>query len=503
MNPRIVKDIRLLLPAWLLTAALMIATALLPQGSEWAVTIGIFGCLIVAASIFGGEFGHGTISQLLTQPVHRRRIWFGKMLVLVVSLGLLLVGMLSVARVSWPVTVVVVCVFCTVPFFSLVGRSTIAGVILSVPIPGIIFVVGGLLILWLLRSGTLAAPSDYEVINEQRLHFWMGAYFGIVLPVYCALLYCLGYRRFRRLEISDLNERQVRLPKSMQTFYESLIRRLFSARHPVLRALVTKELHFQHNAMLLVLIFAVLQTLAALYIKLAHPKDAESYFIVSLFIYSALIPLVIGSSAIAEEQNLGVRVWHLASPCSTRVQWLIKIAVVLFFAGLFGVCVPLLWIAVGGSIVPGWDWPDETALGLFCCGVLLLTMLAFYTSSFSRDTVRALLIAAGLCVALSFALMWLGYAVEHSSLRSGALLWPFMEYFGSPAVARVLTSAWLVIGLPVLCLFILLLLGSFKHFKTLDHSPARIWSNILLVFLPPVAFFFLLVNLAFAASKLR
>ena len=89
MHARIVKDIRLVLPAWLLTAALMISTALLPHASEWAVTVVVFGCLIIPASIFGGEYGYGTISQLLTQPIDRRRIWSAKMLVLAVSLVLL------------------------------------------------------------------------------------------------------------------------------------------------------------------------------------------------------------------------------------------------------------------------------------------------------------------------------------------------------------------------------------------------------------------------------
>jgi len=76
-----------------------------------------------------------------------------------------------------------------------------------------------------------------------------------------------------------------------------------------LRALVTKELHLQHNATILFLFFGVLQPLAIAYIKLAHPKDPEPYFMVPLFIYAALMPLVIGSSSIAEETNLGTRAY--------------------------------------------------------------------------------------------------------------------------------------------------------------------------------------------------
>ena len=66
---------------------------------------------------------------------------------------------------------------------------------------------------------------------------------------------------------------------------------------------------------------------------------------------------------------------------------------------------------------------------------------------------------------------------------------------------RVLRSEWLMLGLPLLFLSILLLRSSLRNFRTFDHC--RIWSNVLLVFLPPIFLLFFLVSVAMAASKLR
>lgn len=494
MHPRIAKDIRLIRPAWLLTGTLLIATAFLPhgQGSEWVILIVIFGLPVVAASMFGGEFNDGTLPQLLAQPVDRRRVWYEKMLVLTIALGSLLLVVLTSGQASWLIAMVAICAFCTVPFFTFVGRSTISGVILAIPLPAIVYIIGAISVLWLFGRGTLETEE-----NQRQFDLWVRAYSGILFPAYCALLYYLGYRRFRSLEVTDAAPRQFRLPAWMHRVFEQVLACFFS-RQRALRVLIGKELHFQHNALIMFLIFVLVQTAMVAYIKFAHPKDPETSFIVPLFIYIGLMPLVIGSSAIAEEQSVGTRAWHLTLPCSVRMQWLVKATTVLLFTAIFGLGIPLVWLAIGKAfVVPTLGWPDHGAVLLYCSTVFLLAFLSFYASSFSRDTLRALLSAVGLSAALPFILMWLGSVVEHSPLKSG-LLRPFVQHFGTAPVAAVLTSAWLIVGLPALCLFILLLLNSFKHFTTLDHSPVRVWSNMLLVFLAPVALFFLLLNLAVA-----
>lgn len=482
MNPRITKDIRLLRPAWLLTAGLMIVSMLLPNGGKgWVAIIAVFGCLVVAATIFGAEFGHGTISQLLTQPIDRRPIWREKMLIMAAALGSLILLLLTIEAPAWPVAVVAACAFCTIPFFTLVGRSTISGIILSIPIPGIIFVVGALLALWLLR------PSG---LNEERLHFWVRAYCYILLPAYCALVFYLGYRRFLTFEIAGREQPQVRLPAAMQAGLERLASSILPIGHRHLRSLIAKELHLQHNAAVLVLIFSVLQLLAIVYVKLTHVPDAEHYFVVPLFIYIATMPLVIGSSAIAEETNLGTRAWHLTLPVSVRTQWFTKLGVVLVFAIIMGIGVPLLWVAIGFALgIIDLTSPDTLGLVLFCLSVLLVTAIAFYASSFSRDTLRALLTAFGLCIGLVFIL-----AV--SEPIASRLAVPILKDADMPSLLHTLIANWILLGVSLTCFLVVLLRGSFKHFATL--APRRIWTNVLLVFLSPILLFISLHTLTLA-----
>ena len=491
MNPRIAKDIRLIALTWAITIALMIAASALPQiGKGWAVAIAIFGCLTLAASIFGGEFSHGTISQLLAQPIDRRRIWREKMTLVALGLASVILTVVAIEGTPWFgfVGIVAACAFCTLPFFTLVGRNTLSGIILSVPIPGIIFLIGALLALWLLR------PSA-GTVNEDRLQFWMNSYFYIVLPAYCAVVFYLGYRRFVNFEVAGREQPGVRLPGSVQARVERVASNLIPAKYRHVRALVAKELHLQHNTMILFLIFTALQLLGLICAKLAHVEDADLFFIVPLFMYVGIIPLVIGSSAIAEENNLGTRAWHLTLPCSVAFQWFTKLSVVLIAATVFGVAAPLFWVVIGRSIGLLGSDSFSPPLALFFCLVfcppaLLVTFIAFYASSFSRDTLRALLTAFAICTGIVFMVALGGGLFESSSLPQR-----ISQYSAAGGAIRVLTTGWVLVGLPLSCFLFLLLRSSFKHFASLDRR--RIWPNLLTVVLSPILLFFLLLTLAF------
>ena len=478
MNLRVAKDIRLIAPPWLLTAALMIATTFLPHGGEWAVIIAVFGCLIVAASIFGAEFTHGTMSQLLAQPIDRRRIWRQKMLIRAAALGSLSLLMFSRERGTWGVAAVAACAFCTIPFFTLIGRNTVSGIILSIPIPGLIFVAGAAVTLWLLRP---SLPDS--AFNQERIHLWVRAYFGVLLPAYCIVVCYLGYRRFCTFEVVGRQQRQVRLPSSMQTDLDMCLSSLIPPKYRHVRSLVAKELHLQHNAVILFLIFAALQLLAIGYTNLADPEDREFWFSLPIIIYVITIPLVIGSSAIAEETNLGTRALNLTLPCSVRAQWLLKLSVVLMFTMLFAVAVPLFWFIIGWAIglVPLESAPYPALLRL-CCSVLFLTLMAFYASSFCRDTLRALLTAFGLCISI---VMLIG-------LFQGALnLFQIRVIVGDGPLGDVL-----LFGLPLLCLLILLLRGSLKQFHAIHRGP--LWTDMLAVVVCPIMLHFLVIFALFA-----
>ena len=98
----------------------------------------------MAGSSFGSEFQHRTLSLLLSQPIARSVIWRDKMLVLgagmVASLAVL-VGCLAVAGSGsddqeWLVLALIpLCAFCGAPFWTLVLRQGIGGMVFAVGAP--------------------------------------------------------------------------------------------------------------------------------------------------------------------------------------------------------------------------------------------------------------------------------------------------------------------------------------------------------------------------------
>jgi ABC-type transport system involved in multi-copper enzyme maturation permease subunit len=108
MNPLVKKEIRLLLPAWIAAMLLAIASFLLTVGNVGTVLpdtpgdLHIFFLLLAATLLgiasFGPEFGSGTFTLLLSQPIERRRIWTIKTTVLALAFASVLLTLLVPAE---------------------------------------------------------------------------------------------------------------------------------------------------------------------------------------------------------------------------------------------------------------------------------------------------------------------------------------------------------------------------------------------------------------------
>ena len=84
MNPLVKKEIRLLLPSFLLGLALAFSVWLIPEQPITGFRLGLIAfplicCPVVLVMMMLDSFGHelsaGTFSLLLAQPVPRLRIW--------------------------------------------------------------------------------------------------------------------------------------------------------------------------------------------------------------------------------------------------------------------------------------------------------------------------------------------------------------------------------------------------------------------------------------------
>src|SRR3954469_4159859 len=138
MRTRLLKELRLVAPAWLLTAVLSFSPALFRLNHEWALTFLGVGCAVIVACSFGSEFSYGTVASLLAQPIDRRRIWFEKLATLVLVVFPLVAGTLAIYFGKmpkpnyWMLLILPACALCSTPFLALLTRNTVGAVVLSV-----------------------------------------------------------------------------------------------------------------------------------------------------------------------------------------------------------------------------------------------------------------------------------------------------------------------------------------------------------------------------------
>src|ERR1039457_2648837 len=85
MNPLVKKEIRLLLPSFIVAVLLAMVQAITRPYDFYVASLLFFGLTIMALTTIGRETSHNTFSLLMSQPTERTRIWQTKLSVLVVA----------------------------------------------------------------------------------------------------------------------------------------------------------------------------------------------------------------------------------------------------------------------------------------------------------------------------------------------------------------------------------------------------------------------------------
>jgi hypothetical protein len=463
-SPSVSKEVRALLPTY---GAAMIAVVLGSVGETYfLIASGLLGFALgsvtLGAQSFGHEYSHRTLGLLLSQPRDRRRLFLDKLLVLSAMLATLTSAALllfdeTLRRASSPHTepamlvLAAACGLFVAPWLTMLCRSTLAGVIFTIGIPGLLAtgadIVGGL----------VYGLHDAAAIDRFRLVvFWRG------MMLICALSAIAGWRLFLRLEAVEGHGGHVQLPESLGLASDVTAAATVRRRHPVL-ALVAKEIRLQQMAFVVAALFA-LAWVGLAWLERSSTESQSVPLLPLTMLYVGSLALLIGSLASAEERHLGTVEWQMLVPMPGWQQWLVKVGVVLAMVVLLCGVLP----AILASLTPGDQSLDRGDRWQIAPTLALLTVGSLYLSSLCKTGVGALVLSLPAVVATVFyvrtvlSLLWdLSAAAPRFSMRphdSGLLLVAIVAGFGA----------------------LLLWLG-FRNHRTADRSRGRIVQQALAI----------------------
>jgi hypothetical protein len=383
----IAKEIRAILPTFLCGLALALFAAV-PMGNWIGSSIFLIYplvCAAIGAQAFGHDYTHRTLASFLALPLSRSRVWW-------MRLGLAFLAMLPLAilfiafffRMSiwatlsghkvffaepqWPIFLHYVSIAASpmlaglflAPWLTLVSRSALFGTIVSMAAPYL------LLLVW---------TSVRRAVGYDEPDTWWFP-LGLVPMIGLSLLFgILGWRKFHRLEVFDgqiaVSSRSVAAVAAAQKIRPQ----------SAITQLVKKDL--------MILRTPILIATVGMLITLCLPKEQAALW---TFAYPAIVILLAGSIASAEEHQLGVAEWQILIPIAFWKQWTIKIVVTWLTAFIFGLVLPVaaLFLKTGELeklFVPAF-LPD---LPVFIAASFGFTIVTLYLSTLCRSSLKALI----------------------------------------------------------------------------------------------------------------
>jgi hypothetical protein len=437
VNPRIIKEVRLLFWPW----CLIVAAALLPllrDTFDWSKDFAIISCSIgffagipfLSALSLGSEFHHRTFAMLLGQPAERARIWAEKQAVLLAGLACAI----PVFWFCWPVpsdltgdVLGLVCAWLVVTvssatFWTLFARSTMGGLVLGQVaqlILGATVTNLGLRIL-----GTDSSAKDVYPLG------------AAIFLGYSGLMLWLGRRMLVRFQVtggaagSDL---LMAGPRMSPAFVADWLR--CRSTTPTLN-LIRKELRLLRPLWLIMLLFLACWTCVIIMVRLL-PVGADWEVwrtilpVLVLLFYMPLALILAGCLSLGEERSSGTHTWHLTLPVSIRRQWFIKLVIALGAGAFCGLIIPCLAVSAGQWLVgPSFvaDFKCDLSQADYLNALVPVALIvfasfpSFWCASVANGSVRAALWVLPVMGALCFAGALGGWCAEKSADAMGEIV---------------------------------------------------------------------------------
>jgi hypothetical protein len=385
------KEFRALAPAWLGCLAIFtVSAALMAPGRSQAlrVVVYVIGAIALGALSMGHEYSGGTLPLLLSQPRRRGNIWLLKLgvlgsLLLVLSGVEFALGVGGTYSEGLLLAVPLLCGLFIAPFFTMLCRNPLAGMVFTAVVPGLVALAGE--IAAAMKFGMLGPTLAADANALKTAILWRGMF------AVSGLAAIAGWQMFMRLEAIDGRGQAVRLPwqRALVTGTTPLVVK----RHRVW-LLIKKELRLQQLSFVVAGLYA-LGWFGVWSIRSAIPSVELSDVILpaATVLTILMMPLLVGSLASAEERQLGTIEWQALLPMQSRTQWWIKVAVTVGVAVLLGVVLPFALPVATPSLevrtgVMRFPW------GGICCAVIFISVMSVYVSSLCTNAAQALLWSA-------------------------------------------------------------------------------------------------------------
>jgi hypothetical protein len=447
----------------------------LPGIGPFGAVVYALGSVALGALAFGHEFRHATMATLMASPVSRGHVLATKLAVLAILLAALGVvawahgGSASSRNLSLGANLLrsdvwfvlpLLCGLGLAPWFTLVTRSELAGMVFAGAVPAI-----------LLLAGDSVALMYYGLtpdrVDESMALRWLVVEVGVVVGFVTGLIgVTRTFQWFELVQGEPFTAWRAAAASGVSALQPS------KRHHGPYRVLATKELRLQAPAVGIAAFFvAGWVAVSSAGDSVSARIDLDALRAGAAGLYAVLVALLIGALASAEERQQGTLSSQMLAPIAVWKQWSVKVGVIVGLTAVLAVAVPLLLAAATSGPRP-WQGQVPVTSGLTL--VLCLPMVGLYVSSLNTGGMRAFLASVGGLVAF-WPAVW---TVYDSHLVRLLVLWfaSLSTILVSPedlmnARAVLVTWVW-----PVLFVILLLLLGRFamNNHRRMDLTPSGV-----------------------------
>ena len=479
MNALVKKEIRLLLPSWIVAMLLALVQAITRPYDFYVACLLFFGLTIMALTTFGRETSLNTFSLLLAQPAERMRIWQTKLSVLAVAFLAVFIVWLMCFFISGFLHVfatndydsynlfIIICLIATATFTgglwtTLLLRQLAGAFWLTLLVPAVL---SGVATVFLAQN-----ESNNTVI----------AGLCVVFAIYSVGGFLFARWLFFRAQDVGWSGGVLALPE--WKFFAARSENAVStrSRKPII-ALLKKEFQL-HYVTFIGMGGLFLLHFGVVLLRHAH-QNPPDYFWKSLDeglgffgVLWLVAPLLIGCACVAEERKFGTMDGQLCLPVSSRVQFAIKFFFTLFFGGLLSVALFRLAETIGVVMgVKNLFFVSNESFGQSALGILLafvaLPVMAFFASTLTWNILHALAAAIATAVGFGIIMTAANVVAAHPTVVFGVMLWQglLVDYIAIPALLA--TFVWL----------------AYRNFESL-HENRRLWRRNILGLTAAVAF---------------